>query len=177
MKELGWSLLLVLPVLNRGTRPLAYLVALKFALIYALYVPIPAAPAIIDVMFAPLVAIMVRASGQRWALMFGALYSLMLLAHGVHWSLWANGVYIGEIYYAFMLGLFTAVIMTFYGERGIVEFIRSVSWPSLSFGRSGSLVGDWQTESPDRREEGQSDGRLADVRERSGLHLSTEEAR
>lgn len=179
MKEGLWALLLLLPLWNGETRPLAWLLAVKFSLIYALYLPFPAAPAVLDLAFAPLVFWCVRISrSAKWALWFGSLYTAILFAHGVHWTLWSEGVYVGVQYYYVMLWLFTGLIITLYGSGGIVESIRSISGALLPQRRVRSIMGARQagrTHRPAIRS-GEGGNRRPDGRECGRVHLSTEES-
>ncbi len=180
MKEGLWALLLIAPLWNRETRPLAWLVAVKFALIYSLYLPFPAAPAVIDLAFAPLMLWLVtRGSGSVWQTVFGSLYVLSLLAHGVHWTLWSSGVYVGVAYYHAMLWLFTGLIVSLYGSGGIVESIRSFSWAALPQRHIRAIMGARQAWRSDWRKgrSGRGGNRHPDGRECGRIHLSTEEGR
>ena len=179
MKEGLWTLLLLAPLWNGETRPLAWLISVKFALIYTLYLPFPAAPAVIDLMFAPLVFwCLKQGQGPRWALWFGSLYTAILFVHGVHWTLWAEGIYTGVSYYYVMLWLFTGLIVTLYGSGGLVESIRSFAGALLPQRRVRSIMGARKVGRAYRPagRSSESRNRRVDVGKRGRVHLSTEES-
>jgi len=121
--EAGWACLLILASLDKRTRPLALLLAVKWGLCYgAALSGWWTVPAYIDLIAAAFAAVMVKRLPHPVEAVLLSCFVAAPLVHAWHWSLWAHGVYVGMQYWAVMLGLFSAqtLALAWPGGRNLV---------------------------------------------------------
>lgn len=113
-----WAVLLALAVSHRPTRPLALLLALKWAANYTAFRLIgETAPALIDVALGTVGVVWASSQHARWADLLTAGFVLTPLAHAWYWLQYGAGSVSGLAYYWIVVGLFTMQVL-------------AVAWPA-----------------------------------------------
>lgn len=128
-----WAALLILAASHRVTRPLALLLALKWAANYAAFRLIAeTAPALIDVALGTVGVIWASRRHALWADVVIAGFILTPLVHGWYWFQYAAGSVSPFAYYWLIAGLFTmqAAALAWLGghqaARAVVRRLESV---------------------------------------------------
>lgn len=120
MLEVAWAGLLLLAASHRRTRPLAFVLLLKWGLNYAAAARGAwMAPIIIDFVLGS--AVVMFAWRLRYTISAAVLMTAAtttMIVHAWHWGLWAQGIYVGREYYLFVIGLFTAQALALAWPKG-----------------------------------------------------------
>lgn len=108
MIEWLWAGLLILAASHRATRPMALLLALKWAANYAAFRLISeTAPALIDIALGTVGVIWLSRLHSRWADVVIAGFVLTPLVHAWYWFQYPAGTASPLAYYWLIVGLFT----------------------------------------------------------------------
>ena len=112
MIEWLWAGLLALAASHRGARPLALLLALKWAANYAAFRLIgQAAPALIDVALGTVGVIWASSHRAWWSDVVAAAFLVTWLVHAWYWLPQVPGEVPALAYYWMVVGLFTVQVM------------------------------------------------------------------
>jgi len=108
MIEWLWAALLVLAATHPGVRPLALLLALKWAANYAAFRLVgEAAPALVDLVLGAVGVIWAARHRAWWSDVVAAGFALTLFVHVWYWLPQAPGALSALVYYGLIVGLFT----------------------------------------------------------------------
>lgn len=121
-----WGLLLAVSSLSPKARPLALLLAVKWAVSYfAAGLGVWLGAAVIDILLAASVAYLAVRLGGISGVVIGFVHALALVAHGIHWTLWDQGVHVGVQYYAALLWLHTVsyFALCWSGRRDVMGWL------------------------------------------------------
>lgn len=127
--DLPLAVLAGVALCDARSRPVLFVLVLNWAASYAT-MPIAGHAVIIpiDIVCGLLAALMYQSEPTRRGAIVLALYPVMLLCHAAYWLLYFNGVWVGDAYYAAVLGLFALqlAVLCGPGARGYAR--RFGSW-------------------------------------------------
>lgn len=122
-----WACLLLVASLHRETRPLAFLMAAKWAANYSLaYADLWLFIPFVDIVAGLLAALYL----QGRCLLFSFAFLMTALVHFIFWVAVASSIYIGVFYYHALLWLFTAQLLLIC-NNGCLSALRTFAWPVM----------------------------------------------